>query len=106
MQRWSACGREPLACSHGIRADKCQVEPWSCDQPDVGRMFLAPAQLEQVISFLDRDGLPKGAPLAVVFGQHEMIDVDLVPIFGQRLAVGGGICCDGFVVLCLARGFR
>ena len=33
-----------------------------------------------------------------------MIDIDLVPILGQRLAIGGGICCDWFAVLCVAVG--
>ena len=65
-------------------------------------MFLAPAQLEEVTGFLDRDGFPPRPPLAVVFGQHEMIDIDLVPILGQQVADGGRICCDWFVVLCLA----
>jgi len=60
-------------------------------------MFLAPAELEQVTGFLDWDGFPPRPPLAVVFGQHEMIDIDIVPSFGQRLAVGGRICRDWFV---------
>jgi hypothetical protein len=41
--------------------------------------------------------------LAVVFGQHEMIDVDLVPIFGERPVVGGGLWFGRFVVLSAAR---
>ena len=67
--------------------------------------ILAPAELEEITGFLDRDGFPPRPPLAVVFGQHEMIDIDLVPIFGQRLVVGDGIGRDGFVVFCLACGF-
>jgi hypothetical protein len=30
-----------------------------------------------------------------------MADIDVVPILGQRLAVGGGICRDGFFVFAL-----
>jgi hypothetical protein len=64
-------------------------------------MFLAPAQLEEVTGFLDRGGFPPCPPLAVVFGQHEMIDIDLVPILGQRLAAAGKMDCGGLVVLCM-----
>src|SRR5690348_6684138 len=104
MQRCSACGPEPLLWSHGVRADKCQVEPGSCDQPDIRCMFFAPAELEQAIRFLDRDGLPKRAPLAVVFGQHEMIDVDLIPIFWQQ-RTAGLVTGDRFDMLWVPRGF-
>jgi hypothetical protein len=45
-------------------------------------MFLAPAELEEITGFLDRNRFPPCPPLAVVFGQHEMIDIDLVPILG------------------------
>ena len=65
--------------------------------------FLAP-ELEQVTGLLDRDGFPPRPP-SVVFGQHEMIDIDLVPILGQRLAVGAGVCRDRFVVLCWPEAF-
>ena len=58
-------------------------------------MFLAPAQLEQITGLLDRDGFPPRPPLAVVFGQHEMIDIDLVPILGQRLALVAGFTATG-----------
>ena len=86
----------------GVGTEQCQVEPWPRDQPDVGSMLLAPAKLEHIAGFLDRDGFPPGTPLTVVFGQHEKIDVDLVPILGQRLAVVGGTCCNLSVGLCLA----
>ena len=88
-----------------VGADQRQVEPWPRDRRGVGR-FVAPAQLEQIVSVLDHDGFPPRRPSAVVFGQHEMIDIDLVPILRQRMAIGGGIYCDRFVVLCLACGFR
>jgi hypothetical protein len=89
----------------GVGAEQCQVEPWPRDQPNVGSIFLTPAQLEQVTGLLDRDGFPPRPPLAVVFGQREVIDVNLVPVLGQRM-VGSGVHCDGFVALCLARDFR
>ena len=104
-RRLGPCSRPELSSvwqSRSVWADQRQVEPWPRNQRDVGRIFLAPAELEEVTGFLDRDGFPPRPPLAVVFGQHEMIDIDLVPIFGQRLAVGGGIGCDRFVVLCVA----
>ena len=69
---------------------------------DVGRIFLAPAQLEQIVSGLDHDGFPPRRPSALGFGQHEMADIDVVPIFGQRLGVGGEFCRDRFIVFCLA----
>jgi hypothetical protein len=68
-------------------------------------MFLAPAQPEQITGLLDRDGFPPRPPLAVVLGQHEVIDVNLVPVLGQRM-VGGGVHCDRLLALALARGFR
>jgi hypothetical protein len=46
----------------------------------------------------------KGTPLAVVFGQHEMIDVDLIPIFWQQ-RTAGLVTGDRFDVLWVPRGF-
>jgi hypothetical protein len=63
--------------------------------------IVAPAQLEQIVSILDHDGFPPRRPSALGFGQHEMADIDVVPIFGQRLGIGGAICRDGFIVFCL-----
>jgi hypothetical protein len=84
--------------SRSVRADQRQVQPWPRDQRSAG--IVAPAQLEET-GFLDHDGFPPRRPSALGFGQHEMADIDVVPIFGQRLAVGGGICRDGFIVFCL-----
>jgi hypothetical protein len=58
------------SCSVG--ADQRQLKSWPGDQCNVGRMFLTPAQLEQITILLDRDGFPPSRPLAVVFGQHEV----------------------------------
>jgi hypothetical protein len=88
--------------SRSVWVDQRQVEPWPRNQRDVGRICLAPAEPEEVTGFLDWDGFPPRPPLAVILGQHEMIDIDLVPILGQRFAIGDGICCDWFAVICMA----
>jgi hypothetical protein len=67
-RRWSTvCGPEggcsglletrPIQClqSRSVGAEQCQVEPWPRDQSNIGRIFLAPAQLKQVAGLLDRD---------------------------------------------------
>ena len=86
--------------SRCVWADERQLEPWPRDRRSAG--IVAPAQLEQVSGLLDHDGFPPRRPSALGFGQHEMADIDVVPIFGQRLGVGGEICRDRFVVFCLA----
>src|SRR5580704_4870028 len=90
--------------SRGVWADERQVEPWPRDRRSAG--IVAPAQLEQIVSVLDHDGFPPRWPSALGFSQHEVADIDVVPIFGQRLGVGGGICRDGFIVFCLDSSFR
>ena len=93
---------KPVVCRgplrSGVGADQGQGEPWPRDLRDVGSIFLAPAELEPVTDFLNWNRFPPRPPLAVVFGQDEMIDVDLVPVFGQQLAVSGEICRACFVV--------
>ena len=69
--------------SGGVRAEQCQIEPWPRYERDVGSIFLAPAELETVAGFLDRNRFPPCPPLAVIFGQHDMVDIDLIPIFGE-----------------------
>jgi hypothetical protein len=63
--------------------------------------MIAPAQSEGVASLFDRNGFPPGPPRAVVLGQYQMIEIDRVPVFGERLAVARiGRGC--LMVSCLA----
>ena len=89
--------------SGGVRAEQCQIEPRPRYEWDVGRIFLTPPE-PAIAGFLDRDRFPPGSPLAVIFGQHDMIDIDLIPILGEGLVVGDGMGRGRFVVFCLARG--
>ena len=116
-RRSGHCGRRRKECSglfetraiqvlpsDGVRAEQCQIEPWPGFERDVSRIFLAPAKLETVAGFLDRNRIPPGPPLAVIFGQHDMIDIDLIPILGEGLVIDDGMGRGRFVVFCLARG--
>ena len=60
------------------------------------------AQLEAVASPFDRYGLEPIRPRAFGLGQHQMIEINLIPIFGQRQAVGSRRCRDRSVGPCLA----
>jgi hypothetical protein len=86
--------------SRGVRADQRQVEPRPDDRRQVA--IIAPAQLEAVASPFDRYGLEPIRPRAFGLGQHQMIEINLIPIFGQRQAVGSRRCRDRSVGPCLA----
>ena len=86
--------------SRSVRADQRQVEPWPDDRRQAG--IIAPAQLEAVASSLDRYGLEPVRPRAFGLGQHQMIEINVIPVFGQRRAVSSRICRDGSVGPCLA----
>ena len=47
-------------------------------------MVVAPAELEPVTGFLGRNCFPPRPPRAVGFGQREMVDIDLLPVMGER----------------------
>jgi hypothetical protein len=86
--------------SRCVRVDQRQVEP----RPDGWRQrdIIAPTQFEAVASSLNRYGLEPVRPRAFGLGQHEMIEINLIPIFGERQAVGGVIRFDCLVVFCAA----
>ena len=54
-------GTRAIQClqSRSVRADQRQVERGRVIKGDIGRIFLAPAQLEEITGFLDRDGSPR-----------------------------------------------
>src|ERR1700722_20632666 len=92
---------EPFG-SVSVGTDQRQFKP----RPDGWRqgVIIAPTQFEAVPSSRNRYGLEPVRPRAFGLGQHKMIDVNLIPVFGETRAVGGGSGC--FVLLCLACSFR
>jgi hypothetical protein len=78
-----------LFALRAVRVDQCQIEPWPHDRRQ--GPIVAPAQFEAVASFLDGDGLEPVRPRAFGLGQDKMIEINLLPIFGQRRAVGSRI---------------
>jgi hypothetical protein len=48
-----------------------------------------PAELKQIARALNRDSFPPRWPSALGFGQHEVADIDVVPIFGQWMGIVG-----------------
>ena len=49
------------------------------------RRIVAPAQLELIAGFFDWNGFPPRSPRAVIFGQYQLADIDLLPISRKRL---------------------
>ena len=84
--------------SRGVWADQRQVEPWPGNQWNAG-VVIAPAKLETVACVLNRDGFPPGTPLAVVFGQDEVAEVDGLPIVWQGLRASSRILGGRFALL-------
>ena len=65
----------PVLQSRSVGTDQCQVKPWPRDQRDVRSIFFAPAELELITDFFDRDGFPKRPPLAVVSSQGRLTSI-------------------------------
>jgi hypothetical protein len=77
---------KPVICRgplrSGVGADQCQNEPLPRDRWHGG--VVPPAQLESIASLFDWNSLPPCPDRPIVFGQHKLIDVNLLPISGQR----------------------
>jgi hypothetical protein len=59
------------------------ADRWHC-------AVVAPPQFESVTSLLDRYCLPPRPRWAIVFGEDELMEIDVLPIRGQgRFTVGG-----------------
>jgi len=71
-----------------VRADQCQGELLPRDRWYGG--VVAPPQLEHIAGLFDWNGLPPRPARPVIFGQHKLVDVDLLPICRQRPFVAGG----------------